>query len=685
MALPANLIPSKDVLIKERERERLHRYLFIKFGRKKFDMHWTDAETSFTDYASIYVKYHLQTPQHRIFTPDELRMLRKGHAVHERGHIEYDVAGVTYNWRMEHVSNDRTLWAANEKYPMGWLKYFSGIMVDVRMEYFTIMDLPESKEYFDFCNYYWRFGVRGEKAGENRLLDFQECLAGRGFNLVDIPEWHPDAVALVDSVQSMIDDVRNSSSTQEGMDNTTHIVKAVWPTLYEWMQEDKQEDEENHPNPDESGHDISKWGDPDEVQQNSERVVIKIKLVREEKEKEEEPEEKQSGGSEDEEEADSEGGSGSSHADTDNEDAGEGEAVAGSSDSSGANETEESESDVPEFKAALKAIQAEISSDEKVAEEEIGAYIPQTLEVQIDEDRKDRKAFSDEVVILPYHNYNLEKYKQTQAEIKRLIQPTASALKKLLEPTKDQRYTNQRSGKLNVSKVWSASLMDDPNVFNRKVNGTPGLDARILVLNDISGSTGGSFGSTGTKRIDAMRNAMILLSESAESAKIPMAAYGFTENMYQLTPSVKIGRDVDHSNPNAKQGTIIYPFKPFGKFGNVEKGFLGGVISESGNRDTLALQWGVNELMKYREGVRLLIVLSDGEPCFEDNEDEQTMRSIVQQAQKKGIDVLCLFIGEAYSFEMVKFMYPGGALLVTKNLPRDLTAQVTQIIKRRRK
>ncbi|RRJ54987.1 hypothetical protein EHV15_36070 [Paenibacillus oralis] len=691
MPLPANLIPSREEIIKERERERLHRYLFIKFGRKKFDMYWTNEETSFTDYSSIYVKYQLQTPAHRLFNLEEMRMLRKGHALHERGHIEYDVSGVTYNWRMNNVSADKKDWAANFKYPMGWLKYFSGIMVDVRMENFVIVDLPETKQYFDFCNYNWRFGIRGEHAGEDRLYDFRECLASRGFNLTDIPEWHPEAVELVESVESMIRDVQFSSSTQEGMDNTSRIVKEVWPTLYEWMVQDSQEDKE--PEENESGHDNSNWGDPDDVKQNSDRVVMKIQLTR--KNGEEDSEGKGNDKSEDENE-ESKGNSskktngepeensnsieqkGESPHDPNDEDQSDGE-----SGTEGENEAEDCKK--PDFKGILTAISAELKADEKAADDEVGPYLAQLVDVKVGDEKKDRKAYSDKVVLIPYHGHDSSAYVNLKEQVKRQIQPTSSTLKKLLDPTPDQKYTNQRSGRLNVTKVWSASIMDDPNVFNRHVKGTPAQEARILVLDDISGSTGG-WVTPGVCRIDAMKKAMVLLSEATEAAKIPTAVYAFTEDRYsEIDGRIMYPLTGSEDPKTIKLGTIIHPLKPYGRLGNVEKGFIGALEPQNGNRDTLALQWAVDALKPYHESIRLLIVLSDGEPCFSANEDENTMRSIVQQAQKQGIDVLCLFIGPEHSFPAVKNMYPGGAIFVSKNLIRDLTQQVMQIIKRRRK
>jgi hypothetical protein len=208
------------------------------------------------------------------------------------------------------------------------------------------------------------------------------------------------------------------------------------------------------------------------------------------------------------------------------------------------------------------------------------------------------------------------------------------------------------------------------------------------VLEDCSGSTGGDF-VAGIKRIEAMKKAIVLLSEATQVAKIPTAVYAFTDSSYVQESNGPIQFPVPRNNPvppsTIKRGSIIFPLKPFGKLTNVEKGFIGGLEPQDGNRDTIALQWAVDELKRYRESIRLLIVISDGQPNFGPNEDENTMKSIVQQAQRDGIDVLCLFIGPEYSFGTVKKMYPGGAIFVSQNLARDLSQNVMQIIKRRRR
>lgn len=101
----------------------------------------------------------------------------------------------------------------------------------------------------------------------------------------------------------------------------------------------------------------------------------------------------------------------------------------------------------------------------------------------------------------------------------------------------------------------------------------------------------------------------------------------------------------------------------------IEKGFIGGIDDRWGNRDTISLQWAVNKLANYTEDVRVLIMLSDGEPCFAENEDNDTMRSIFLQAETEGIEVLCLYVGpqEPRVLDRVRYMYPSRSIIVSNN------------------
>lgn len=589
-------IETKEALIQKRELERLKRYLFIKFGKKAFDMFWTTDSTSYTDYKGIYVKYDLQTSQHRLFSEDELRLLRKTHAIHERGHIQYDIGGVTHQWIKDNASSDQIDWKNNVKYPEEWLRYFAGMMIDVRMEYYVALGLPESKTLFEFTNEHWRFGIRGLEAGTCRINDFRECIASRGFQLKDL-EWHTDAIKLADQVTDILTSLRESKSTVDCMDHTLQLVQAVWPTLYDWL-----ELNDFKPNLSISNYDSESWGDKAEVEKNIEEILQAAE-----------------------------------------------------------EQLNQEDIDPADKDKLLKQLKKEILEDEQLVEDEIKDYEDRKETVEIDLP-KIGESVSEAVTIKPYRHQNLHSYNQIKNELKKSIARTSKELKKILAPEEDILLTNQRSGHLDISEIWSALKTDNSNIFRSEIKGSDGINARTFIMNDISGSTSMPFGKGTEKIIDVMKQSLILLNEVCEQIKLPLEIFAFTETRH----------------------TEIYPLKPFNKSTNLEKSFIGAIKAEEGNRDSLALQWIINRAQNYVEELRIIFMISDGLPTFSKNEDLYTIRNMVQVANKKGIDVVCLFIGNPRNFNQVKTMYPGHAILVTNNLQRDLINQLTKIIKKRK-
>ncbi|MBP1931790.1 hypothetical protein [Ammoniphilus resinae] len=639
----ATALQTKEEIIKNREGERLARYLRILFGNQKFGFKWSYRETSYTDGKDVYILYELQRPDCRTFTPSELRALRKWHSLHERGHIEYDIISDYANWQREWVSNHRADWVANEKYPLPWLQFFGNVMMDGRMENFTAIDHPTTKEYIEFGNYEWRFGIRGDHAGVDPIYDFRECFMSRALAMTDIDLWTPEAVDLVDSVQDLIEKGRFDDSTQAVLETTTEIIKKVWPTLVEWMDLQSKEPDDFDYSDD---HSDSQWGDPQEVEENIKRVLralLKASAA------------SQSGGDQEADES-----STGSFSDQPNE---ESEAIE-------PNQTEDPASDnqpsKPDFSSMLRLEEKQLEKDEEEAERELAPYRTKTEEVTVHEHRKDRAAYSSSITIKPYPQMDKGVYDHLYGEIKRHVLPTAKALSGLLEGIPDESRKNQRSGRILASRAWRADKLGDANVFEKRAKGTPGKNARVLILNDCSGSTGSRFQGSSSRIIDEMKKAQVLMVEACDKANLPVASYGFTEDY--------------------REESIIYPLKPYGRFSSTEKGFIGGVDAMYGNRDTLALQWAVDELARYPEDVRVLIMLSDGEPCFADHEDYDTMRSIVLQAEKRGIEVLCLYVGpqEPRILEVVRQMYPGRSIIVSNNLAKSLTTHVKRIIRKRR-
>lgn len=320
-------------------------------------------------------------------------------------------------------------------------------------------------------------------------------------------------------------------------------------------------------------------------------------------------------------------------------------------------QTADAEKSDSEIDAMLDKVEKDMQAEKAEAQSELSPYQKSEMEVNIN---TKRVSFADSVSINPYPYSNISCYNTIAAKTRIQTMGMTKALKQLLQATDDEVHSRQRSGKLKANQMWKGSVLNEHTYFTKKVDGTPSTGVRIGIMADVSGSTRSKFRKSKHAVIDEIKNCLVTLAESTHELKIPTCIYAFTEN-----------ENVD-----------IYPIKPFGRLGVLEKGFIGGLEDMNGNRDTLALQYIVDEMKKYREEVRVIFMISDGQPCFERNEGPDTMRSIVLQAEKMGIHVICLYCGPEHkqTLDLVTHMYPGGAINVGVNMGRDLSNRLKKII-----
>lgn len=668
----------RENLMKQREKERLERLLSLMYG-SKYPLHWTYYETSYFDGKACYVKWDVQTPRHRTFSLAEKRIIRQWTGFHERGHEHFDYLPDYIDWIEENMSNDFNEWEANEKYPQKWLQFFGNTALDGRMELLVTSAFPTQEDYFEFGNYEWRFGTRGEHAGEDGVFDFKECFMHRALGMEDIGEWDVEAINLVDAIQDDIDRLRTAATTQDCLDITLEIIKTAWPQLWEWMQL-----EENEPmvieipgTPvDDHDDENMMWGSKEQAEENTEKAFQKvgIKPTRSSDDKEE-PE-----NTEKDTENDIDGSEGDNTQEDKqiDSDASEGKSDTGNTqgDTESDNNkepTNNDDSDYPEQEtregepSRADKLQQFLDSVEQQMEKE-----QQDMDAQEEpfEERKEnveiqdkQHNISDHVTIKEYPVSDISKYNTVKSEVSQQIKPFGRAIKQILEGTPDEFRRNQKKGRLRVNSVWKAQRCNDVNIFDRTIKGTPEKNAVVFSQFDNSGSTMGGI-------VEQMQKSAVLITEGCEKAKVPHYSYAFTEEW------------TDTGN-----ASVIYPLKPTNALTNREKGYIGGMRALMGNRDTLVLQWTVDQISKRQEEIKLLIMISDGMPIFEAGvEDESTMRNIVLKAEKQGIDVLCLFVGDhdTSTIEKVRYMYNNHVISVESNIAREMQKQVKRIIKKRR-
>ncbi|MER2005866.1 MAG: nitric oxide reductase activation protein [Psychrobacillus sp.] len=316
-----------------------------------------------------------------------------------------------------------------------------------------------------------------------------------------------------------------------------------------------------------------------------------------------------------------------------------------------------------ELEQVLKQLDKTREKEEKKVEEELAEENPKrTNKIMTPMGKESSKGSSETIHISPVSHSDKNKYMKSLAKVKRHIKPVAKELRGILEGIPEQIHRKTKTGRLMPNHVWRATHCEDNNVFAKRIKGQPKANAFIGIMKDISGSTGMSF--NGSQVIDHMREGLILLLEAATLAEIPNIAFAFTEF----------------------SETVIYPLKAnANKFTDINKAAIGGIEPMSGNRDTLALQYLLEQMQNSTEDIRLAIMISDGVPCFGRDENPETIKNMVKTAEKMGIEVLCLFVGEeGYALDMAKAMYPGRVMHAEKNVAKQLQTHVKRIMRLKR-
>ena len=197
---------------------------------------------------------------------------------------------------------------------------------------------------------------------------------------------------------------------------------------------------------------------------------------------------------------------------------------------------------------------------------------------------------------------------------KRLKKQISQALNDYKEGT---RLYNLPMGKRICAR---SAYHNDGKVFYNKKLPNDSADIAVAVLNDESGSMSCS------NRITYARSASIILHDFCQSLNIPIAIYGHTED-----------DDVE-----------LYAYAEFDSTDGKDKYRLMDMSARVGNRDGAALRFVAERLMTRPEAVKILIIISDGQPAgtgYYGTEAEADLRGIKKEYSAKGIKLFAAAIG----------------------------------------
>ena len=200
------------------------------------------------------------------------------------------------------------------------------------------------------------------------------------------------------------------------------------------------------------------------------------------------------------------------------------------------------------------------------------------------------------------------------------------------------------------------AVRNDGRLFYKLKLPNDRTDIAVAILNDESGSM------SSANRITYARSASIILHDFCKGLDIPVAIYGHTEF-----------DDVE-----------LYAYAEFDSIDNKDQYRLMDMSARSNNRDGAALRYVAERLMTRPEAIKLLIVISDGQPWarkYNGTEAEADLRGIKKEYSAKGIQMFAAAIGS--DKPDIQRIYGDGFLDITnlEKLPVNLGRLIIQKVK----
>lgn len=255
-------------------------------------------------------------------------------------------------------------------------------------------------------------------------------------------------------------------------------------------------------------------------------------------------------------------------------------------------------------------------------------------------------------------SYVREEYMSTY----RKVAPPLLLISKRLQKQVSQILRDRKEGgkidSLPMGKKINArnAVRGDGRIFYKMKLPDGQTDIAVAVINDESGSM------SSKDRITHARSASIILHDFCKSLEIPTAIYGHTE-----CGSVE-----------------LYAYAEFDSIDSKDHFRLMDMSARNGNRDGAAIRFVAERLLTRTEQVKLLFIISDGQPAadgYYGTEAEADLRGIKQEYTKKGIQVIAAAIGD--DKPNIKRIYQDSFLDITdlNKLPASLCRLIIQHIR----
>lgn len=229
----------------------------------------------------------------------------------------------------------------------------------------------------------------------------------------------------------------------------------------------------------------------------------------------------------------------------------------------------------------------------------------------------------------------------------------------LVQKLKDQQRGGKQTGLVMGRRLDAHALCrNDGKVFykNNLPNEIPKISVALLL--DESGSMSCYDRST------YARAAAIILYDFCQSLNIPIMVYGHSTGW--------------------SSGVDLYSYAEFDSIDRDDKYRLMDIAARNSNRDGAALRYVAEQLSKRTEEVRLLILVSDGQPAdtgYSGTAAEEDLRGIKQEYKRKGILFVAAAIGS--DKQNIERIYGDSYLDITdlNQMPSKLTAVIKRFLR----
>jgi len=226
--------------------------------------------------------------------------------------------------------------------------------------------------------------------------------------------------------------------------------------------------------------------------------------------------------------------------------------------------------------------------------------------------------------------------------------------KSIIQQLKDRRRGGKQTNLYTGRKLYMHALPrnDGRAFYNKKLpNDTPEL--AIALLLDESGSMNWN------DRATYARSTAIILYDFCQALGIPIMVYGHSTDM----------------------GIDLYSYAEFDAIDHDDKYRMMDISARGSNRDGAALRYVMDPLSKRPEDIKLLIIVSDGQPAdsgYGGSAAEADLRGIKKDCERKGILLVAAAIGD--DKECIERIYGDGFMDITdlEKMPQKLT----QLVKR---